>query len=97
MNRNRLFVDKPSKTCANAISMVKNKTVVSERRAFMKSTCNLSFLMLTLIATLPAYAVEPKPITDVEVNAVQQAWCDGLLKIGQIHKEGVITVRLPAL
>ena len=22
------------------------------------------------------------------MNAVQQAWCDGLLKIGQVHKEG---------
>ena len=42
----------------------------------MKSNYNFSLLMLTLIATLPAYAVEPKPITEAEVNAVQQAWCD---------------------
>ena len=54
----------------------------------MKSTFNFSFLMLTLIATLPAYAAEPKPITEAVVNAVQQAWCDGLLKIAQVHKEG---------
>lgn len=54
----------------------------------MKLTCNLSFLLLMLIATFPAYAVEPKPITDVEVNAAQQAWCDGLLKIGRIQREG---------
>ena len=54
----------------------------------MKSTYNFSFLVLTLIATIPAYAAEPKPITEAEVNAVQQAWCDGLLKIAQVHKEG---------
>ena len=54
----------------------------------MKLTCNLSFLLLMLIATFPAYAVEPKPITDVEVNAAQQAWCDGLMKIGRIQREG---------
>ena len=26
-------------------------------------------------------------ITDAEVNAAQQAWCDGLVKIGKIYKE----------
>ena len=54
----------------------------------MKSTYKFSFLMLTLIATLPVHAAQPKPITEAEVNAAQQAWCDGLLKIGQVHKEG---------
>jgi hypothetical protein len=27
-------------------------------------------------------------ITVAEVNAAQQAWCDGLVKIGRVHKEG---------
>jgi hypothetical protein len=27
-------------------------------------------------------------ITIAEVNAAQQAWCDGLVKIGRVHKEG---------
>jgi hypothetical protein len=27
-------------------------------------------------------------ISDAEVNAAQQAWCDGLLKIGQVHTDG---------
>ena len=44
--------------------------------------------MLTLIAALPVHAIEPKSITEAEVNAVQQAWCDGFLKIGRIHKVG---------
>src|SRR5262249_15737143 len=26
-------------------------------------------------------------ITEAEVNAAQQAWCDGLVKIGKIYKE----------
>jgi hypothetical protein len=28
------------------------------------------------------------PITVAEVNAAQQAWCDGLVRIGQVHKAG---------
>jgi hypothetical protein len=32
----------------------------------------------------PAKAV----ITEEEVNAAQQAWCDALVKIGKVHKEG---------
>ena len=27
-------------------------------------------------------------ITEQEVNAAQQAWCDGLIKIGKVHKDG---------
>ncbi|MFO0448830.1 MAG: hypothetical protein ACK52I_09240 [Pseudomonadota bacterium] len=54
----------------------------------MKSTYKFSFLMLMLIATLPVHAAEPKPITEAEVNAAQQAGCDELLRIGQVHKEG---------
>lgn len=52
----------------------------------MNSTLGFSFLVLTLIATLPVRGAEP--ITEAEVNAAQQAWCDGLLKIGQVHKAG---------
>ncbi len=28
------------------------------------------------------------PITEAEVNAAQQAWCNGLVEIGKVHKEG---------
>ncbi|MCE9565287.1 MAG: hypothetical protein K8U57_24910 [Planctomycetes bacterium] len=27
-------------------------------------------------------------MTEAEVNAAQQAWCDGLVKIGKVHKDG---------
>jgi hypothetical protein len=29
-----------------------------------------------------------KPITVADVNAAQQAWCDGLVKIGEIYRNG---------
>lgn len=32
-------------------------------------------------------AVRP-PITEAEVNAAQQAWCDGLVSIGNVYAEG---------
>jgi hypothetical protein len=28
------------------------------------------------------------PLTDADVNAAQQAWCDGLVKIGKVVKDG---------
>lgn len=28
------------------------------------------------------------PFSEAEVNAAQQAWCDGLVKISRVHKEG---------
>jgi len=38
----------------------------------------------------PANANQPKKatITEAEVNAAQQAWCDALVKIGKVHQEG---------
>src|SRR6516164_6837884 len=39
----------------------------------------------------PAVADEPvkkAAITEAEVNAAQQAWCDGLVKIGKVYKDG---------
>lgn len=30
---------------------------------------------------------KPGPITEAQVNAAQQAWCDGLVKIGKVYKE----------
>jgi hypothetical protein len=37
-----------------------------------------------------ALAEQPKtaPITEAEVNAAQQAWCDALVKIGKVHEAG---------
>jgi hypothetical protein len=43
-----------------------------------------------VLALTPAVAGEPKKpaITQADVNAAQQAWCDGLVQIGKVHKEG---------
>ena len=35
-----------------------------------------------------AVAAEPAPITEADVNAAQQAWCDGLVKISAVHQAG---------
>jgi len=43
------------------------------------------------LAALPAPAADPPArgaITEAEVNAAQQAWCDGLVRIGKVYKEG---------
>ena len=34
------------------------------------------------------YASKPKPITEKEVNAAQQAWCDGLVEISEAYRNG---------
>lgn len=62
--------------------------------------CRLAFhpllSFLTFVSAL-AFAVnlladEPRKaqaeITEAEVNAAQQAWCDGLVKISKLHAEG---------
>lgn len=60
----------------------------------------LPFLLLAGVATAasavltaaPPAADVPKkaaePITEAEVNAAQQAWCDALIKIGKVHADG---------
>ena len=48
-------------------------------------------MVACVASTSQATAVEPQPkaaITEAEVNAAQQAWCDGLVKIGTVHKNG---------
>jgi hypothetical protein len=44
------------------------------------------------VALAPAPAVadpaQQPPITEAEVNAAQQAWCNALVKIGKVHQEG---------
>ncbi|MFT3883226.1 MAG: hypothetical protein QM703_26685 [Gemmatales bacterium] len=43
--------------------------------------------LLFLSATCAA-PIEDNAITEAEVNAAQQAWCDGLVMIGKVYKEG---------
>ena len=49
-------------------------------------------LVLTAVLLTPSASIAHQPpraaITEAEVNAAQQAWCDGLVKIGKVHKEG---------
>lgn len=46
-------------------------------------------IAIALLSAVPATGFgEDKPITEAEVNAAQQAWCDALVKIGRVHKEG---------
>ena len=43
------------------------------------------------LTALPAPAADPPAraaITEAEVHAAQQAWCDGLVKIGKVYKDG---------
>ena len=43
-------------------------------------------IVVCLVCHFQAVADEPvkkAPITEAEVNAAQQAWCDGLVKIGK--------------
>ena len=50
-----------------------------------------TILMAAGFTAIPAHAVEQTgqaAITEGEVNAAQQAWCDGLLKIGKIARNG---------
>lgn len=43
------------------------------------------------LTAIQAFAADPPArgaITEAEVNAAQQAWCDGLVKIGKVYKDG---------
>jgi hypothetical protein len=53
---------------------------------------NLTALAMTAaLIAFPAFAADPPArvaITEADVNSAQQAWCDGLVKIGTVYKEG---------
>jgi len=56
----------------------------------------LRFLVTSLVMTLGMTTIavpvvaqsKDSPITEAEVNAAQQEWCDGLVMIGKVHKSG---------
>lgn len=50
----------------------------------------LLVMTAALLSPLSSSAQEPPraAITEAEVNNAQQAWCDGLVKIGKVYKEG---------
>jgi hypothetical protein len=41
-----------------------------------------------LLAPAAAKQTRKAAITEADVNAAQQAWCDGLVQIGKVHQEG---------
>lgn len=43
---------------------------------------------LTALPVPAADPAAPRAITEAEVNAAQQAWCDGLVNIGRVYKDG---------
>ena len=47
----------------------------------------MAWLGLPLVA-VAADRPKNEAITEAEVNAAQQAWCDGLLQIGKVHQDG---------
>jgi hypothetical protein len=58
-------------------------------RAVLSS--GVAALVICLALQALAGADEPvkrAAITEADVNAAQQAWCDGLVKIGKVHKDG---------
>lgn len=58
-----------------------------DRRGLIVATAAVALVALPLLATGADQSAK-KAITEQEVNAAQQAWCDGLVKIGKVHKEG---------
>ena len=61
--------------------------------AFIATTfltaCNQQVIKKTAETNMSKTVAVTKPtITEDEVNAAQQAWCDALVKIGKIHEDG---------
>lgn len=58
--------------------------------------CAVSLLVLALVGCAAQSTPPENPttqptkpdITEAEVNAAQQGWCDGLVRIGKVYKEG---------
>jgi hypothetical protein len=60
-------------------------------RCFYFCAISAVLAITTICAPLDAGASDPTlkgAVTEAEVNAAQQAWCDGLVQIGKIYKEG---------
>ena len=48
----------------------------------------MAVLLATHIQAVADDPVKKAAISEEEVNAAQQAWCDGLVQIGKVHKDG---------
>lgn len=60
------------------------------KSSFLRSRFTAVFAVVggLLIGLSNCHAQEEATITPEEVNAAQQAWCDGLVNIGKVYKEG---------
>lgn len=59
-----------------------------QQRKILQPTLAAAILLSFSFAVSAAEPTKNSPITEKEVNAAQQAWCDGLVKIGKLHKSG---------
>ena len=62
-------------------------------RLYRGACCGILFAAcIAAVGILPLQLIaadtQKAPITEAEVNAAQQAWCDGLVNISKIHKAG---------
>lgn len=60
----------------------------------LSAVCGVTLSVVTYLVfqvSQAALAADPQaraPIAEAEVNAAQQAWCDGFVRISRVHKEG---------
>jgi hypothetical protein len=62
-------------------------------RTITGSVCRFGLIALAVVAAGPPVVGADDPlrataITEKDVNAAQQAWCDGLVRIGKVYKDG---------
>jgi hypothetical protein len=55
---------------------------------FLSAAVVALICLAALRSAVAAPPIQQKAVSEEEVNAAQQAWCDGLVKIGKVHKEG---------
>ena len=48
----------------------------------------LTLALAPAVVAKPAHKAPTTTITEAEVNAAQQAWCDALVKIGKVYQDG---------
>jgi hypothetical protein len=64
--------------------------LLKKNRATTYSAIAVVFLACQLAQSrmIGKETINKAEITEAEVNAAQQAWCDGLLRIGKVYKDG---------
>lgn len=62
--------------------------IPSTHGVFSRCAAVMAVFLATHIQAVADDPLKKAAITEAEVNAAQQAWCDGLVKIGKVHKDG---------